>query len=138
MRWFDVRTGKAEGPANAAAQLAELKKQLEELGKTVEKLEAVITPPCPAGGGEKAAGKDAGRWSEKGVKSLDSATFELQCLSLAHNLAVGVALLDLSRPRFRYMGLAKAEILQLRERKQMDKTHIRDVRFVEIEMLAVL
>ena len=47
VRWFDARTGQAAGPADAAAQLAELKKQLAELGKTVEKLEAVIAPPAP-------------------------------------------------------------------------------------------
>jgi membrane-associated protease RseP (regulator of RpoE activity) len=47
VRWFDARTDKEEGPADAASQLAELKKQLAELGKTVEKLEAVIAPPAP-------------------------------------------------------------------------------------------
>jgi C-terminal processing protease CtpA/Prc len=47
VRWFNAGTGKVEGPANAAAQLAELKKQLAELGKTVENLEAVIAAPAP-------------------------------------------------------------------------------------------
>jgi membrane-associated protease RseP (regulator of RpoE activity) len=57
VRWFDMKNGKAVeagevlsslGPASdAAAQLAELKKQLAELGKTVERLEAVISPPAP-------------------------------------------------------------------------------------------
>jgi membrane-associated protease RseP (regulator of RpoE activity) len=47
VRWLDVRSRKAEGPVDAAAQLTQLKKQLAELGKTVEKLEAVIAPPAP-------------------------------------------------------------------------------------------
>ncbi|MGI8982707.1 MAG: PDZ domain-containing protein [Pirellulaceae bacterium] len=57
VRWIDVKSGKAveagevlsslEPASDAAAQLAELKKQLAELGKTVEKLEAVIAPPAP-------------------------------------------------------------------------------------------
>ena len=47
------------GKGDVASQVAELKKQLAELGKTVEKLEAAITPPAaneqkaPDEGGEK-------------------------------------------------------------------------------------
>jgi hypothetical protein len=48
VRWFNAIDKNGEQPsADAAAQLAELKKQLAELSKTVEKLEAVIAPPAP-------------------------------------------------------------------------------------------
>ncbi len=57
VRWLDTKSGKAvekgeillpQGPASdAAAKLTELKKQIAELGKTVEKLEAVIAPTTP-------------------------------------------------------------------------------------------
>jgi PDZ domain len=48
VRWFNAIDKNQEQPiADAATQLVELKKQLAELSKTVEKLEAVISPPAP-------------------------------------------------------------------------------------------
>ena len=48
VRWIDLDRVMAEGTTvDAATQIAELKKQLAELSKTVEQLEAVIAPPAP-------------------------------------------------------------------------------------------
>ena len=47
VRWLTAGNVTQEPAPTAAAELAALKKQLAELGKTVEKLEAVISPPAP-------------------------------------------------------------------------------------------